>query len=707
MIILGMIIGSFAGMQYSTFVNAATPQEVINQWRSLSPNEPYICWQKGSPWNNLDKLQSPPAGVKALQKISVDIGRNEYESTSFVLTNLSDKPMNFEITHDSNGISTTLRKAVWVTVDDGSEVNDALSLIDDGLIVIPSSESREIWITLHGNQVEPGRYNQTIDILPRNLESRAVDIEVVVHDLSLPERLPLAVQFFDEIVATWPAMTPELVEAYMKDLKSHYVNHAYVHPDPLPRLAVDANGQLVTDYNDFDKALDGYKTLAPKRFIFFWASESFLEPSGDWSYDHPESKGRPEFMTPEWKNLFREWLTGWVAHMKDRGIGYDGFVMHPYDERGGPEVQAMIKLIKEVDPNILVLFNGGLGRTVEELEKNIAPYVDVWLPYLYHYLDAGGVNGCISQTVSLDPNTAYTLRFYGKNGGASIYYELVFDGSTARHAQMLDAADWRQATHSFTTASNTTQVRIGFYPTIGNKTILIDDVVLSSGSNLVVNGDMEAGRLSASWPTTSATVVANTTNPHSGRRCAEVKNIPRPPGPAKKAAKRLLTTSGGKLFWTYANPIGVGPTKASPYSAYRVPVWRAWKESMNGFSNWKYGAGRWDSKEKGPNWGMVYLSDAAGCPAEVSKQENVLTSKRWEATREGVEDYAYLYMLREAVREAEKRGAGKQVRDDARIILLETPRKVLADDMNTALADAAKEDIIKAIVSLSVKKNKQ
>ena len=243
-VIIAVVLGylSVWAGQYATSVNAATTEEVINEWRRAFPNEPYVCWQKGSPWDGLDKLQSPPAGVKTLQTISVDMGRNEYESTSFVLTNLSDKPMDFEVTYDPIGISTTLRRAVWVTADDGSKVNDALSLMDESRVVLPSGESLEIWITLHGNQVEPGRYNQTIHVLPRNLEPRVVDISVAVHDLSLPERMPLSVFYWDNVVPAF--LTLELVQAYTEDLKSHYVNGAGVHPDPLPRLAVDADGQL-------------------------------------------------------------------------------------------------------------------------------------------------------------------------------------------------------------------------------------------------------------------------------------------------------------------------------------------------------------------------------------------------------------------------------------------------------------------------------
>ena len=408
-------------------------------------------------------------------------------------------------------------------------------------------------------------------------------------------------------------------------------------------------------------------------------------------------------MTPPWKTLFRQWLTEWVAHLKDRGIGYDQFVMHPYDEKGGPKVQAIIKLTKEVDPQVSILFNAALGRTVQELEE-LAPHVDVWLPYLYHYLDAGGVNGCISQKVPLEPNTTFTYSFSGKNGGACLYYEMAFNGSTQRHAQMLDAFDWRRVTHTFTTELDTTQVEIRFFPSVGNKTSLIDDVVLTksgSNENLVVNGDMEIGDLSESWPVTSATVAARTTEPYSEHRCAEILNLPSNAHDAsKEAARRLLAKPRDKSFWTYANPIGIGPTKANPYDHYRLPVWRAWKEGMDGYSMWKYGGGRWDSMGKDANWGMVYRTDVMGCPPEVSRRELVVPGKRWEATREGVEDYTYLYLLRRAI-DDHPPGADAQAVRKAEKLLAVAPDVVLEQADDPLLADKAKRRIIEALVELS------
>jgi hypothetical protein len=670
----------------------------IAQWRSVVPSRPYVCWRKESPWIGLDRLQPPPEEFADLQTITLDMGRNEYESTSFVLTNLSEAPLEFQLACEDSpaGISATLRQAVWVIVDDGSQVNDALSLIDNDTIVLPSGESREIWVTLQTKGAAAGQYKQAINVMPNGLAPQTVEISVTIHDVSLPETLPLDIFHFDELVTT--NMETELVEASMTDLRTHYVNHAFVHPVVLPRLGVDAKGKLLTDYTRFDKMIDDYKILDPKRYIFFWASESFLEPSGEWAPSHPESIGRPEFMTPAWKELFRDWLTDWVAHMKDRGLGYDEFVMHPYDERGGPKVQAMIKLIKEVDPNVLVLFNGGIGETEEHVANKIAPYIDAWMPFFYHYDGTGKVYGQAYQKVTVEPDSDYELSFYVKNAGSSLYFSLWFDGSTTRKAHSVDGADWRKFELKFSTESDTTMAHVGFYPTAGKKSLLIDDVILrkKSGANLVAGGDMESENLSANWSVSNASIAANSADAYSGDQCAEIIGQPKDTEFEMTIGKRLLGPEGGKFFWTYANPVGIDPGRASPYSAYRIPVWLAWREGMVGFSIWAYRPGRWSGAGKGSNWGMIYRRNQAECPPDVSRQEMVIPSKRWEACREGVEDYAYLHLLSQATRDASPEVGAK-----AKALLDSSVEKVLGDATNQLLADEAKKRLMEELVKIS------
>ena len=97
---------------------------------------------------------------------------------------------------------------------------------------------------------------------------------------------------------------------------------------------------------------------------------------------------------------------------------------------------------------------------------------------------------------------------------------------------------------------------------------------------------------------------------------------------------------------------------------------------------------------------MVYRSDVADCPAEASKQELVLPGKRWEATREGVEDYVYLWMLRDAIRNANRTVSAESLAR-ARRVLTQSPTMVLDDVDDTRLADRAKADILKAIIDVS------
>ncbi len=520
----------------SEFALDSASASVVDPWKVIFPDQEFVVWRKDTPWDNLNQVQSPPAGVVELQEISLDIGRNEYESASFVITNLAEEPTSYNISSDASSLSITLRKGVWITLYDGSKIDDALSMIDDNTVVIGSGESMEIWITVNGNDAPAGEYNPTITITPENSAPSTVDLSVTVHNVSLPETLPLNTFYWDYVVPAWDS--PEMVDAKLADMKSHYVNTPILHPWALPRLGVNDAGQFITDYTEFDRTIDAYEEgLAPQTYLFTMLSTVYFEPTD--VIEFPESVSRPPFLSPEWKELFRDWLTGWVDHMEARGMGYDKYVLYPYDERLDESVYEVVKLIKDIDPQVRIYVNC-LGSDAEI--NNIAPYVDVWGPLLYEYLnDQNVVTGAMTQTVYLRPNTQYTYEFYGQNGNSDcIYWDMNFNGSTPRYAQTLDAADWTKASRTFTTASNTTSVLIRFFPTSSNGFVLIDDVFMgtASGQNLIVNPDMEQGSPPAGWGTYNASITAETTNPHSGSQAAKVRSIS-PTHPGVNALKEL------------------------------------------------------------------------------------------------------------------------------------------------------------------------
>ena len=109
----------------------------------------------------------------------------------------------------------------------------------------------------------------------------------------------------------------------------------------------------------------------------------------------------------------------------------------------------------------------------------------------------------------------------------------------------------------------------------------------------------------------------------------------------------------GKQVWTYEC---LRPMKAKePYSYYRLLPWRAFKRGQTGAGFWIYyyglnfqtGAVPWDDTLRPRGFsGVVYGRGGSPVPGLL---ENIVPSRRWEAWREGVEDYQYLFEVQKAI----------------------------------------------------------
>ena len=109
----------------------------------------------------------------------------------------------------------------------------------------------------------------------------------------------------------------------------------------------------------------------------------------------------------------------------------------------------------------------------------------------------------------------------------------------------------------------------------------------------------------------------------------------------------------GKQVWTYEC---LRPMKAKdPYSYYRLMPWRAFKRGQTGAGFWIYyyglnfkpGAVPWDDTLRPRGFsGVVYGRGGSLVPGLL---ENIVPSRRWQAWREGVEDYQYLYEVQKAI----------------------------------------------------------
>ena len=99
-------------------------------------------------------------------------------------------------------------------------------------------------------------------------------------------------------------------------------------------------------------------------------------------------------------------------------------------------------------------------------------------------------------------------------------------------------------------------------------------------------------------------------------------------------AKAALLKRFNRMIWSYS---GSGK-HADPLRAYRAQAWRAFQHGATGIGFWAYA----DVGQSGTAWDD--LDGTRPDPAVIYEAANgVASSKRWEAWREGVEDYELLY----------------------------------------------------------------
>ncbi len=101
----------------------------------------------------------------------------------------------------------------------------------------------------------------------------------------------------------------------------------------------------------------------------------------------------------------------------------------------------------------------------------------------------------------------------------------------------------------------------------------------------------------------------------------------------------------GKKYWHYDSS---SDKSKSPTAHYRHKLWQAFQVGASGNAFWCYtdDADPWDDYAGTPSYGVVY-DNAEG---------KIISSKRLEAYRAGIEDYQLCWMLRSAVKAARKEG---------------------------------------------------
>lgn len=146
----------------------------------------------------------------------------------------------------------------------------------------------------------------------------------------------------------------------------------------------------------------------------------------------------------------------------------------------------------------------------------------------------------------------------------------------------------------------------------------------------------------------------------------------------------------GRRLWSYR----VLSRLSNPYRGYRAPFWQVWEMGGTGYGFWSYDnidGSCWDDFD-----GRV--SDYA---VSYEGPDGPITSVRWEAAREGAEDFRLLRMLTDAG--AKLREAGDdEAADRAEGAVEEAVAAVLDEQADSAVADAMHGRLVDALMAARV-----
>jgi outer membrane protein assembly factor BamB len=126
------------------------------------------------------------------------------------------------------------------------------------------------------------------------------------------------------------------------------------------------------------------------------------------------------------------------------------------------------------------------------------------------------------------------------------------------------------------------------------------------------------------------------------------------------AEKFAFMKNSGSTLWFYQC---AGEAKQmSPLAYYRGQAWLAWQHGSTGIGYWNYCYG-WDDP-----W---FAAPAKNEHMMIYQGNGVVSSKRWEAVRDGIEDYSMFAALREAAQAAAAAGKAPEAVGEAEALLRE------------------------------------
>jgi len=236
-----------------------------------------------------------------------------------------------------------------------------------GMIELPAGLTRQLWLTIDARGLAPGTYRGQIEVSGDGASIRK-PFAFTIMPIAMPEQASVYINTWSYMHWKIPKARPEKVA---RDLREHYSTVQQVISNYMPFPSVDAEGNF-TQPMDFTK-LDEYMASLPGTSM--WLLWTQFDSDHRSMYPKEGDARRTKIMT--------RWLKDVIAHMKEKGYGYDEFAFEWIDEAGVKEMYEIVKpsceLLRSIDPQVLIWANVTGGLTEDSLAE-FEGLIDIWCP---------------------------------------------------------------------------------------------------------------------------------------------------------------------------------------------------------------------------------------------------------------------------------------------------------------------------------------
>ena len=319
-------------------------------WRAKGL-EPLTFWRSNL-WDPLPLIGTPATAAELT--VEVHLMRKEYRAAAFNVSNSSDEPM--QVTFRLSGLPggdnpayVTVHEVAWTDTRTGVPVAAALPEVgvenDRYSVSVPSGMTRQVWLTFHPMDVEPGAYEGEV-VVESVQGGKRFPLRMHLYPLDFPEEQSLHLGGWDytDRVGHFPLLTEQNRPAIIEHLREHLVDSPWALKLALPRGTHDAQGAMTappdTDY--FDAWIELWPDAA--QYLVFAKVGNHFE---SWPM------GTPEFTT-----AVKAWVTFWAEHMVAKGLQPEQFALLLVDEPDEPwmdeRILAWAKAIRAAETGVRI-----------------------------------------------------------------------------------------------------------------------------------------------------------------------------------------------------------------------------------------------------------------------------------------------------------------------------------------------------------------